>query len=136
MLLLIINLSFLLKSPFGLTLFTKNLSILSGETSAGKSTLINKILGKEIFSPELFESASTICKIRNSKCKIIISKLNSGQEDKKVFDGQEVDSETVHKILSELLESEKSKKIAFVDVGFPIPFLKVTFYYLLKHSTV
>lgn len=38
-----------------------------GETSAGKTTLINKVLQKDIFSPKLRESTSTICKIRNSE---------------------------------------------------------------------
>lgn len=98
--------------------------------------MINKILGKEIFSSELFESTSTICKIRNSKHKTIITRLNTGHDDIIPFDGYEVDSERIHNTIMELMESERSKTFAFVDVGFPIPFLKVKIYYLFKHSTM
>lgn len=108
--------------------------VIAGETSAGKSTLINMILQKNIFIGHTIESTSTICKIRNLDRVRIITKRKDGQIDEPELDLTErcdLTSERGVKLLrthlTELTDrtlSERSVDFEFVDVGFPIPFLK------------
>lgn len=107
--------------------------IFSGETSSGKSTLINKILGKKIFVGRNNESTATICKIRNAEQVQIIVEHVSGEIEKK--DLEDIcDLETKEgeksmrkklKELTDIIASQKSVQYRSVDIGFPIPFLKV-----------
>ncbi|XP_061180762.1 uncharacterized protein LOC133189405 [Saccostrea echinata] len=106
--------------------------VVAGETSAGKSTLINKILQKRIFKAKLRESTSTICKIRNSEeVKIITERINGKLEtitltekcNLETEDGQKLLRDTLEK-LTDMTSTEDSKNFRSVDVGFPIPFLK------------
>lgn len=109
--------------------------VIAGETSAGKSTLINKILQKKIFIGHTIESTSTICKIRNLDRVRIITKCKDEQQ----IDEPEIDLtekcdltsecgvELLRTHLTELTDrtlSDRSFDFEFVDVGFPIPFLK------------
>ena len=103
----------------------------TGETSAGKSTLINKILGKQIFRGQIQESTATVCKIRNfDKVKVVVENasgkssvaltmddLNSAEARKKLKD-------TLEK-LTDMTVCQESKQHKSVDIGLPIPFLKV-----------
>lgn len=106
--------------------------IILGETSSGKSTIINKILGKTIFSPRTLESTSTICKIRNFKKVQVIIEYSSGEILRKRLNN--CDSETVDGVqklrttldkLTDLTVSKEGKECDCVDIGFPIPILKV-----------
>nr|XP_022312442.1 uncharacterized protein LOC111117580 isoform X6 [Crassostrea virginica] len=106
--------------------------VIAGETSAGKSTLINKILGKRIFQGDNLESTSTICKIRNSEKITLIVEHKSGKtETRDLTDKCDMETQegirTLRKILNDLTnltDSTKSKEYKNVDIGFPIPFLK------------
>lgn len=106
----------------------------SGETSSGKSTLINKLLRKNIFIDNILESTSTICKIRNLDRVEIVTKSKDGKIDKydlseKCDMSKESGVETLRtelSMLTDLTVSEGCTDFEFVDVGFPIPFLKVT----------
>lgn len=108
--------------------------VIAGETSAGKSTLINMILQKNIFIGHTIESTSTICKIRNLDRVRIITKRKDGQIDEPELDltercdlTSERGVELLRTHLTELTDrtlSERGVDIEFVDVGFPIPFLK------------
>lgn len=108
-------------------------NLISGETSAGKSTLINKILGKRIFKGQTVESTSSVCKIRNSE-KVRIFSENKNGDIKEVEVPSDCDTETktgidsLMNVLMELTNKTKSKEsidYKYIDVGFPIPFLKV-----------
>nr|XP_022312439.1 uncharacterized protein LOC111117580 isoform X3 [Crassostrea virginica] len=109
-----------------------NITETKGETSAGKSTLINKILGKRIFQGDNLESTSTICKIRNSEKITLIVEHKSGKtETRDLTDKCDMETQegirTLRKILNDLTnltDSTKSKEYKNVDIGFPIPFLK------------
>lgn len=110
-----------------------SLQSLLGETSAGKSTLINKILEKRIFKGRILESSSTICKIRNSERIKIITECDTGEiEETDLTDKCELGSEKGVKVLRDSLKkvtdmtlSMKSIHHRSVDIGFPIPFLMV-----------
>lgn len=101
---------------------------ISGETSAGKSTLINKILGMRIFKGRNNESTSTICKIRNSASTRIITESMTGQikeTDLTETNDTEKALRDYLKNLTDMTSSKESMQYRSVDIGFPIPFLKV-----------
>lgn len=98
--------------------------------------MINKILGKRIFKGRNNASTSTICKIRNSETVRIITEHANG-EIKESHSARECNMETKNgekkmrdslKNLTDLTTSKDSKKFRSVDIGFPIPFLKVNKY--------
>lgn len=106
--------------------------LFAGETSSGKSTLINRIIGKKIFKGRNLESTSTVCKIRNSESVRIIVEDVSGK--KEVIHLAECDVNTegglrklrgTLKDLTDMTLSKESTQYQSVDIGFPIPFLKV-----------
>lgn len=106
---------------------------ISGEPSSGKSTLVNKILDKKILITRNVQSTSTVCKIRNSE-KIKISAEHASGKTKEIEltdkcdinnkEGQKLLRDTL-KPLTDLGSSEKSMEYQSVDIGMPIPFLKV-----------
>lgn len=109
-------------------------NFVSGEVSSGKSTLINKIIGKEIFKGRNEESTATLCKLRNSEKIKIVLEHESGKPDE-VRDlpvNYNPDSKeglkklrNTLKPLTDKIKSKKSMHYRSVDIGFPIPFLKV-----------
>lgn len=101
-----------------------------GETSAGKSTLINKILEKRIFKGRNNESTSTICKIRNSAKTRILTESMTGQIDETDLTEKDDVEKALRdslKKLTDMTSSEECIHFRSVDIGFPIPFLKVNF---------
>lgn len=101
---------------------------ISGETSAGKSTLINKILGMKIFKGRNQESTSTICKIRNlAKTRIITESMTGQVEEIDLTEANDAEK-ALRKSLKKLTDMTYSREgitLRSVDIGFPIPFLKV-----------
>ena len=115
------------------TSFRKYTQLVPGETSSGKSTLINKILKKNVFQGRTNESTSTICKLRNSE-KITIKVEHNNDVVKEIDIPEDICMETPEGIenLRELLmrytdltTCTESKEYQCVDIGLPIPFLKV-----------
>lgn len=111
-----------------------NLNYVLGETSAGKSILINKILNRRIFKGRNLETTSTIIKLRDSERVRIITENDAGKIKEKDFsDKYDLESKDGVKILRDYLKnmtdmtaSQRSAQIRSVDIGLPIPFLKVT----------
>lgn len=109
--------------------------LFSGETSSGKSTLINKILGIKLFKGKLVESTSTICKIRNSdQIKIITKKKTGDTEEKHLSNIHNLSDKKgvceLRRYLKErtdLTHMSPDIKVDFetVDILLPVPFLKV-----------
>ena len=127
---------------FMMTFF--NISL--GETSAGKTTLINKVLRKDIFSPKLRESTSTICKIRNSEKVTIVREDMHGSKSTtditgtcniQTKDGQQDLRKRLEKTM-DLTVSKEGINYRKVEIGFPIPFLEVelTFYLSIKSAKI
>ena len=94
--------------------------------------MINRIIGKKIFKGRNLESTSTVCKIRNSESVRIIVENVSGK--KEVIHLAECDVNTegglrklrgTLKDLTDMTLSKESTQYQSVDIGFPIPFLKV-----------
>ena len=97
--------------------------ILPGETSAGKSSLLNLIIGTEVLPYSLLCATSTICRLHN---------------DARMWfevDGQEVvieeDSEDPTACLRDKLlpfvsvKENREKEVKQVDIYWPIPMLPV-----------
>ena len=105
----------------------------AGETSAGKSTLINKILEKKIFKGRHLESTSTICKIRNSeRVQITTEKADGRTEVEDLTDKCNPETSEGEKLLRTTLtkfvdmnSSKESTSYRSVEVEFPITILKV-----------
>ena len=61
-------------------MFTFALDFISGETSAGKSSMLNLILGEELLPFSVLSTTSTICELKYGKKRII--KVHYKQEGK------------------------------------------------------
>lgn len=117
--------------------------LFTGETSSGKSTLINKILGKNIFRGRNVESTATVCKLRNcDKIRIIIEHISGEMETIDLSNECNLETKPGRKLmrgklkeLTDMTKSTKSKDFRCVDIGFHIPFLKVniTVKFTFKH---
>lgn len=113
---------------------------ISGETSAGKSTLINKLLGKQLFRGRNNESTSTICKLRNSeKIRVITTNIQGQKEETDFTDKCNLETKEGVKMLrnflkdlTDLTSSEKSVTFKSVEVEFPIPLLEVNYAYSIN----
>lgn len=122
---------------------------ISGETSAGKTILVNKILEKRVFVCENHESTSTICKIRNSDRIKVITETNAGKNEEDLTDKCDLSTEAGVAKLREYLErstkiqplqtdmyyeyqSGAHEEYQSVDVGLPIPFLPVKIFTILN----
>lgn len=106
--------------------------VIAGETSAGKSTLINKLLGKQLFKGRNNESTSTICKLRNSdKIRVKTTNMKGEKEETDLTDKCNLETKEGVKMLRDFLKdltdltsSEKSATFKSVEVEFTIPLLK------------
>lgn len=100
-----------------------------GETYAGKSTLVNKILDRQILRTRVCSSNSTICKIRNYDRIRIITESEMGEvKEIDLTDRCDLGTKKGTLMLRKSLEECKERdNIRLVDVGFPTSVLKVGF---------
>lgn len=94
----------------------------SGETGAGKSSLLNLIMGEHMLPREVLSSTSCICRIFNSEQKkaVVID-----ENDREI-----VINDVTKKSLSQYVcidrSEKKSQRYKTVDIYWPVPMLKVT----------
>lgn len=113
-----------------------------GETSSGKSTLINKIIGIKLFKGRLFESTSTICKIRNlDQIRIITTNMTGETQDTNLSVTCNLQHKKGVRELRRFLKERTDLTYMLpditvdfqtVDIGLPIPFLKVNHAFVVK----
>ncbi|CAC5373772.1 unnamed protein product [Mytilus coruscus] len=97
----------------------------SGKTSAGKTTLINQLVGKNVFVTGILPTTGKITRIRNSQTMKIrcYSKDETITKEKEVQDVKNLKS--IIKNLSHIqMRSRYLPDIYFVDVYLPVPILK------------
>lgn len=97
-----------------------NAIIIAGETSAGKSSIINRILGKNILPVNITACTNAVCRIKYSD-KLQVSCCNA--EGIPVRDMFFENVEKMKTSLKSSIESE-DKAIHFVDICFPVDVLK------------
>ncbi|XP_045157887.1 dual serine/threonine and tyrosine protein kinase-like [Mercenaria mercenaria] len=103
--------------------------VVAGETSAGKSSLLNLILGTDVLPHSLLCATSTICRLHNSKSKkfeiitneneIIPIEVNNENPEKE----EELLKEKLKPYVSST-ESREEHKYKQVEIYWPIPLLQ------------
>lgn len=101
-----------------------------GETGAGKSSLLNLIMGEHVLSEEVLSSTSCICRIFNSEQKKAVVKDENGRE----IEISDVTKKTLSKYVCVDRSEKKSQRYKIVDIYWPVPMLKVTkiFFFLSR----
>ena len=100
--------------------------------------LINKILGKPIFIPKIMESTLTICKIRNLEgLKIVVESKAGIKNEQDLTDKCNLETmEGLVELRETLADLTENKHYRSVDIGFPIPMLKVCLFLCYGHLKI
>lgn len=93
----------------------------TGETSCGKSSIINLILGEMILPTSITASTSRVCRIKHSK-RCMVSTRNSKDEEIESFLFE--NSMEMAKKLETLAQTD-DEEISYVDIYMPVPLLQV-----------
>ena len=98
--------------------------MIPGETGAGKSSLLNLIMGEHVLPRQVLSSTSTICQIFNSEEKRAVVIDENDQEILLDY----VTEETLSEFVSVDRSGKNTKRYKRVDIYWPLPMLQVTFY--------
>ena len=98
--------------------------MIPGETGAGKSSLLNLIMGEHVLPRQILSSTSTICQIFNSEEKKAVV-IDENDEELHLDDVKET---TLSEFVSVDRSGKNTKRYKRVDIYWPLPMLKVTFY--------
>lgn len=94
--------------------------VIAGETSSGKSSIINLIVGEKILPTGITASTSRVCRIRYSE-QMMISTCNKDETELKSM--AFTDRNKMVETLSDLAQTTDSK-ISYVDIYFPVSMLQ------------
>ncbi|CAG2238905.1 unnamed protein product [Mytilus edulis] len=100
--------------------------IVTGETSAGKTTLINHFVGQKIFSTNNVAATATVCRIRHSKTLM----LKAYTKDERIladihFDNFTEMRSTIKKFTDlSYMEKDIKDTVFYVDIYLPVKVLK------------
>lgn len=95
--------------------------VFAGETSAGKSSIINLILGEKILPTGITECTSQVCRIKHSEQFMISTKDSKGKEI-----GEKLSFEDSRQMAEKLkvLATKKVEEFTYVDIHMPVPWLQ------------
>lgn len=97
-------------------------SLLQGETSSGKSSIINLILGEKILPSGITASTSRVCRVKYFKRCMISTRDNKDEElENMSFDNSK---EIAEKLKTLALTNDT--KISYLDIYMPVPLLQVS----------
>lgn len=97
-------------------------SLLQGETSSGKSSIINLILGEKILPSGITASTSRVCRVKYFKHCMISTRDNKDEElENMSFDNSK---EMAEKLKTLALTNDT--KISYLDIYMPVPLLQVS----------
>ncbi|CAC5365945.1 unnamed protein product [Mytilus coruscus] len=98
--------------------------LVAGETSAGKSSMINLIIGKQILPERLLSSTSTICKIWNSEeKKIVLTDLQNIQKPH-TFDSDDYIDKMKSFLIQNVGSGSDNNPWKSADIYLPVPVLQ------------
>ena len=121
-------------SIYSLSLFLKQVAnqfsfLSSGETSAGKSSLLNLLLGTDVLPHSLLCATSTVCRLHNSdRKKVDIEPFTGDHIHIELEDGKS-SSDNLHEKLKQYISSKESRAENLyknVDIYWPLPMLMVS----------
>lgn len=95
--------------------------VFSGETSAGKSSITNRIIGTSILPVDIVASTNMVCRIKYSE-ELQVSCCNAEGEPVQTMFFDDVQK---MKTSLKIIIASKEKKIEFVDIWYPVDVLKV-----------
>lgn len=103
-----------------------------GETSSGKSSVINLILGEDLLPHKTLSTTSTICELKyGEKPKIGVHFKDTGTETREpkfhelVTDGEETYKEQIEKFVHLKNEDREKKPYKKIELFWPHPLFKV-----------
>lgn len=99
--------------------------VVAGETGAGKSSLLNLIMGEHVLPRQVLSSTSTICQIFNSEQKRAVVTDENGRK----FKLDDVTEETLSQYVCVDRSGENKQRYKTVDIYWPVPMLK-------EHATI
>nr|XP_022303100.1 uncharacterized protein LOC111110782 [Crassostrea virginica]XP_022303101.1 uncharacterized protein LOC111110782 [Crassostrea virginica]XP_022303102.1 uncharacterized protein LOC111110782 [Crassostrea virginica] len=94
--------------------------VVAGETGAGKSSLLNLIMGEHVLPRQVLSSTSTICQIFNSEEKRAVVIDENDQE----IHFPDVTEATLSEFVSMDRSGKNTKRYKRVDIYWPLPMLK------------
>lgn len=99
-----------------------------GETSAGKTTLINLLVGKNMFVTSNIAATGRVCRIRHSKS----MKIKIYSKDESLIDEETAGDLNGLKTLIKKYTVVERNPQEMVDVFLPVPILKVIYIQIFK----
>lgn len=112
-------------------------SFLQGETSSGKSSIINLILGEKILPSGITASTSRVCRVKYYKRCMISTRDNKDEELENM--SFENSKEMAEKLKTVAITNDT--KISYIDIYMPVPLLLVgtkphCALVILKHDSI
>ena len=101
------------------------LNVLLGETSAGKSTFINLLLGVELLPQSPLTCTSPICRISNRDHKKIVLTDNDNKQETVIVPKHQISEDMKNLLKDYICASKAGEKYKAVDICWPIPCLQV-----------
>lgn len=93
-----------------------------GETSAGKTTLINRFVGTKLFPTNNIAATATVCRIRNSK-ELMLKAYT--KDECLLNEGKFENMQQMKSVIKKFTETDIKDKLYYTDVYLPVPILKV-----------
>ncbi|XP_063422764.1 uncharacterized protein LOC134707154 [Mytilus trossulus] len=98
--------------------------VVTGETSAGKSSFINLLIGCELLPNSVLTCTSTICRVRNRK-ETALHLVDEHDTVTKLTLPPNIDAEIMNKKLEEYVNpGDDQNSYKYVDIDWPIPILQ------------
>lgn len=101
--------------------------VVAGETSAGKSSLLNLLLGTDVLPHSLLCATATICRLHNSQDKRVEIEDANGKVKKITIDEEDATSNLLHAKLKPYISSKEMREdhlYKLVDIYWPLPVLQ------------
>ncbi|XP_056003288.1 uncharacterized protein LOC125661203 [Ostrea edulis] len=98
--------------------------VVAGETNAGKTTLLNKIMGRPILTSDHLSNTGRVCRVRNSQKKGIRLYTKDNQMIQEIFIDKATELKKTLRKYCEKNEEMSQETFHYVDLLFPVDVLK------------